>query len=171
MKTNQRRRQRGVTLIEAMISTLVASVAIVAMFASWGTCFKQSENTGKVVAAEEIARSQIETAKVFGAANIPTGTYSTATSTGTWTGAWIPATGWTSAGTAYFDKNGNQLTSSTNAVYSASMTFTDTTVQQGTGTTYSIQATSLRNGVVTVTLISTGATEFTMGTDLIEGGL
>jgi type II secretory pathway pseudopilin PulG len=165
------RRQRGVTLLEALFATLVASVAIVAMFASWGTCFKQSANTSKIVAAEEVARQQIEIAKTFGAANIPTGTYNSSTSAGTWTGAFIPATGWTQSGTAYYDKNGSQLTSSTNAVYSVSVTFTDTTVQQGSGTAYTIQATSLRNEVVTVTLISSGATEFMMGTDLIEGGL
>ena len=160
-------------MLEALIATLVSSVAIVAMFASWGTCFKQSANTGKIVAAEEIARQQIEMSKVFGPANMPTGTYSSSTSAGTWTGAYIPATGWTTGGTAYYDANGNQLTSSTSSgvTYSASFTMTDTTVQVGTGSTYVIQATSLRSGVVTVKLISTGATEFSMATNLVIGGI
>src|ERR1022692_3354903 len=126
MRIRAHGRVRGFTLLEGVISTLIMSVAIVAMFASWSTCFKQSENTARITAAEEIARAQIECAKVFGAANMPTGTYNSSTSTGTWTGAWIPATGWTTSGTAYFDGNGNQLASSTSAVYSASLALTDT---------------------------------------------
>jgi len=171
MKVHRSRAKRGVTLIEILIAALIIVTAVAAMFATFGTAFTRSSHNGMIVAAEEVARAQIETAKVYGPFNIPTGTYSTSTSTGTWTGAYIPATGWTVGGTAYYDGNGNQLTSSTGAVYSAQMTFTDSYVQQGSGTTYTIQSTSLRQGLCTVVNLTGITSTFQMATSLIQGGV
>jgi len=152
---------------------MIMAVAIVAMFGSWSTCFTQSQKISETTQAAEIAQAVLETAKVYGAANLPTGTYSSSTSTGTWTGAYIPATGWTSGGTAYYNFSGTQLASSTSTgvYFSVSVTFTDSSVLQGTGTSYTIALTSIRAPVVTVTNVATGNVDFTMGTNLVQGGI
>ena len=164
---------RGFTLIEGVIASFILAVVIAALFASWATCFNQSAQITEVTSAANIAQAELGIAEVFGAANMPTGTYNSSTSTGTWTGAYIPATGWTSGATAYYNYGGTQVASSTatGAFFSVSLTMTDTSVLQGTGTTYTITGTSNRGLVVTVTNISTGVVDFTMATNLVEGGL
>lgn len=167
------RRRRGFTLIEGIVATFILAVVIVAMFASWSACFKQSSKITEVTEAANIAQSELECAKVFGAANLPTGTYNTTTSSGTWTGAYIPATGWTANSLAYYSYSGAQLASSasTGVYFSVSVTITDTNVLQGTGTSYTIGNNSMRAMVATVTNVSTGVVDFQMATNLFPGGL
>ena len=104
---------------------------------------------------------------------MPLGVYNTSTSTASWSGAYIPATGWTSGATAYYTYGGAQLASSTTAgvYFSATVTVTDSNVLLGSGTTYSISPTTIRAVVVSVTNVSTGNVDFTMATNLVEGGL
>ena len=168
-----RRTQRGFTVIEGIVATIIMVVAISAMFGSWSTCFKSSENTSETTAAAEVCQSQLETAKVFGAANMPLGSYSSSTGTATWTGAYLPSTGWTSGGTAYFDSAGNPLASSTSTgvFFSAQLTMTDSSVSPTTGTGYALQTTSIRALIVTVTNVSKGTVDYTMATNLVQGGL
>lgn len=167
------RGKRGFTLIEGIVATFIMVVAIVAMFGSWSACFNGNEQVTEITSAAQIAQAQIETAKVYGSANMPLGTYNTSTSTGSWTGAYIPATGWTTGGTAYFNFNGTQLASSTStgAFFSVSVAITDSNVLQGTGTSYTLAQTSIRAVVITVTNISTGVVDFTMATNLVQGGV
>jgi len=148
-------------------------VAILAMFGSWSTCFKQNKNVTELTQAEEIDRSVLETAKAFGPSNLPTGTYNSSTQTGTWTGAYIPATGWTSAATAYYSFSGTQLasSSSTGVYFSVTVSITDTGVQQGTGSTYTVQNSTLRSIVVNTTRISDGTSILPMATNIIIGGM
>ena len=126
-----------------------------------------------MTAAAEICQANLETAKVFGATNMPLGTYSSSTATATWTGAYIPASGWTSGATSYYTYGGAQLASSTTAgvFFSASVTITDSNVLLGTGSSYSIAPTTIRAVVVSVTNVSTGTVDFTMATNLVQGGL
>lgn len=126
-----------------------------------------------MTSAANIAQAELGIAEVYGAANMPLGTYNTTTSTGSWTGAYIPATGWTTGATAYYNFSGAQLASSTSAgvYFSVSLTLTDSSVLQGTGTTYTLGPTSLRSAVVSVTNISTGNVDFQMATNLVSGGL
>jgi len=170
---SSRQRNRGFTLVEAVVATLIMVVAIAAMFGSWSTCFQSSNKVAETTAAAEICQANLETAKVFGALNMPLGVYSTSTSTASWTGAYIPATGWTSGATAYYTYGGAQVASATTAgaFFSAQVTVTDSNVLLGTGSSYSISATTIRAVVVSVTNISKGTVDFTMATNLVQGGL
>jgi len=167
------RRSRGFTLIEAVVATFILVVVVAAMFGSWSACFNQSAQIQEITGAANIAQSELEIAKVYGALNMPLGTYNSTTQTATWTGAYIPATGWTSGATAYYDYTGTQVASSTatGAFYSLTVTVTDSTVLPGTGSTYTLQQTSNRAVVATVSNLASGAVDFVMATNLVEGGL
>jgi len=160
-------------MIEALIAALILGVAVIAMFSSWSTTYKQTKNTSELSQAEEIDRAVLETAKAYGPLNLPTGTYNSSTGTGSWSGAYIPATGWTAGSTAYYNFQGTQLASSTStgAYFSVGVVISDSGVQQGTGTTYSIQNSTLRSIVVTVTRLSDGTTILPMATNIIVGGM
>ncbi len=166
-------RNRGFTLIEGVVATFILAVVVVAMFGGWSACFTESAQIAEITESANIAQAELEIAKTYGAANMPLGTYNSSTQTGTWTGAYIPATGWTSGGTAYYNFAGTQLASSTSsgAFFSVSLTLTDSSVLPGTGTTYTLQQTSIRAAVATVTNISSGTVDFTMATNLVQGGL
>lgn len=162
----------GFSLIEALIASIILAVAIGAMFSSWTTTFNSSSVTTQVTESEEIDRSVLEIAKVFGPTNLPTGTYNSSTQTGSWTGAYIPATGWTTGATAYYNAAGAQVASSTSAgvYFSVSVTITDSPVLQGTGTTYTVENSTLRSVVVTCQCLQS-TFSLQMATNLIEGGL
>ena len=147
--------------------------AIAAMFGTYMTCFKSSQSVTETTAASEICQSVLETAKVFGASNMPLGTYSSSTQTASWTGAYLTSSGWTSGGTAYYDFAGNQLASSGSAgvYFKATLAMTDSSVLAGTGSTYTLQASSNRALVVTVTNVSKNVVDYTMATNLVIGGL
>ena len=170
---NRRRSLRGFSLIEALIAALILAVAVVAMFSSWSTTFKQSKVITELTSAEEIDRAVLETAKVYGPLNLPTGTYNSSTQLGTWTGAYLPTTGWTSGGTGYYSFGGAQVASSsaTGAYFSVSVTITDSGVQVGSGTSYTIQNSTLRTIVITPTRMSDGTTILQMATNIIAGGM
>ncbi len=170
MGTKQKR-LRAFTFIEGLVATLIMVVAIAAMFGTYTTCFKTSAAVTETTSAAEICQAQLEIAKVYGASNMPLGTYSSTTKTATWTGAYIPATGWTSAGFAYYNFSGTQLASSTGAYFKVQMTMVDSNVLAGTGSTYTLQASTIRALVVTVTNISKGTVDYTMATNLVIGGL
>jgi type II secretory pathway pseudopilin PulG len=167
------RRGRGFTLIEGLVAAFIMAVAITAMFGAWSTCFHTTKLISETTSAAEVAQSQLEIAKVFGAANMPLGTYNSGTTNATWTGAYIPSSGWTSGGLAYYDQSGNQLasSSSTGVFFSASVAMTDSNVLAGTGTSYTLQANTIRALIVTVRNVATGAVDYTMATYLVQGGL
>jgi len=165
-----RRSQAGFSLLEAIIALLILSVAVVAMFTSWSTTFKQSKVITEVTQSEQIDRAVLETAKAFGALNLPTGTYNSTSQLGTWTGAYTSGA-WTSGATAYYDFSGNQLSSSTGAYFSVSVTITDANVQVGTGTSYTVQNSTLRSIVATASRLSDGTVILPMATNIIAGGM
>jgi len=168
-----RRRNHAFTLIEGLVASIILGIVVAAMFAAWNACFNQSASITEMTSAANIAQAELGIAEVYGAANMPIGTYSTTTSQGTWTGASIPATGWTTGATAYYSYSGAQLASSTAAgvFYSVSLTLTDSSVLQGTGTSYTLGPTSMRSAVVTVKNVSSGTVDFQMATNLVSGGL
>lgn len=171
MATDNRRTKRGFTLIEGIVATVILAVAIVAMFGSWGACFAGSQQIAETTSAANVCQNVLETAMTYGANNIPTGTYNSSSQTGSWSGAYIPATGWTSGATAYYNFKGVQLTSSTGAFFSLTVSITDSSVLPGAGTTYTLTQQSLRSVVVTITNISSGAQDFQMATNLVQGGV
>jgi len=167
------RRNRAFSLIEGLVATFIMVVAVVAMFGAWSTTFWANKQTVEVTSAAQIAQSVIETAKVYGAANMPLGTYSSSTQLGTWSGAYIQSTGWTSGGTAYYSYQGTPLASSisTGAYFSVTVMVTDSSVQQGSGTSYTLSQNSIRGVVVSVANIASGSVDYTMATNLTLGGV
>jgi len=161
----------GFSLVECIIASIIVAVAIGAMFSSWATTFNSSNITTQVTAAEEIDRQVLEIAKVYGPTNLPTGTYNSSTQTGSWSGAYVSST-WTSGSTAYYSINGTQVASSTaaGAYFSVTVTITDSPVLQGTGSTYTIENSTLRSIVVTTTCLQSPFV-LSMATNLIEGGM
>ncbi|MDR3688781.1 MAG: hypothetical protein P4L46_05320 [Fimbriimonas sp.] len=172
MRSKRRTQCGGFSIIEAIIASIILAVAIGAMFSSWTTTYNSSNVTMQVTEAEEIDRAVLEIAKAYGPANLPTGTYSSSTQTGTWSGAYIPATGWTSGSTAYYSLNGTQVASSSaaGAYFSVTMTITDSPVLAGSGTTYSLEGATLRSIVVTCNSLTTSFS-LSMATNLIQGGM
>ena len=167
-------RSRGFTLIEGIIATFILTIVVVAMFATWSACYKQSAKISEITEAANIAQSELEIAKVYGAANLPLGQYQSSSQTGTWTGAYIPSTGWTSGATAYYNYTGVQLASSNSpgVFFSVSMALTDSSIlANNSGNSYTLAPTSIRAAVVTVRNVSSGAVDFTMATNLVQGGL
>jgi type II secretory pathway pseudopilin PulG len=166
-------RIRAFTLIEGLVATFIMVVAIAAVFGAWSVCFQSNQQVVEVTSAAQIAQSVIETAKVYGAANMPLGTYNSSSQTGSWTGAYSQSSGWVSGATGYYNYQGAQLATSTSSgvYFKVSVTITDSSVLQGSGSSYSLQQTSIRGVVVTVSNNSTGVVDYSMATNLTQGGV
>jgi len=172
MRNPRRKISGGFSLIEALIASIILAVAIGAMFSSWSTTFNSSSVTTQVTESEEIDRAVLEIAKVYGPTNLPTGTYNSSTQTGSWSGAYVPSTGWTSGATAYCNASGTQVASSSSAgaYFSVTVAIQDSPVLQGTGTTYTVENSTLRSIVVTTSCLQSSFS-MSMATNLIEGGM
>jgi prepilin-type N-terminal cleavage/methylation domain-containing protein len=168
---------RGFSLIETMVSTLILAVAITGMFSLWNVCSTSIHHSGEINAAGQIARAELERAKVYGASNFPTGVYSSGRQTGSWMGTFDPtansgAGGWVSDGISYYDYQGVRLTSSSGAAFSIQLSVTDSNVLPATtGTSYAIDFRSRRAVVATVTQLRDNTVLFRSGTNLVVGGI
>jgi len=166
------------SLAEVLVAGVILAVAITGMFSLWNVCDISIMDTAKVNAAGQIARMELERAKVYGPSNFPAGTISNCTSgASTWTGDISQSTSkWVSAGTSYYDYKGALLSSSTGAAFSAQVTVTDTgdlvpspcTAGTSTGT---VATTTQRFAVVSVKRMSDKTVLFTSGTEMVEGGI
>jgi Tfp pilus assembly protein PilV len=167
------RNLRGLSIVEALLASLVVAVAITAMVGGWTVSFRENQRATEAAQAGQIARAELERAKVFGVLNFPTGTYNSTTLTGSWTGAYDPTSGWVSSGTTYFNFNGVQVASSTasGVYFSEQLTTTDSTVLKGTGTTYTVSVASRRAIVVTIKRVSDNTVVLRMATNMVTGGL
>ena len=101
-------RRRGFSLLESLIASVVMAVSITGMVSLWTIMFARYSTAREITQAAQLARAEVERAKVFGVSNLPLGTYNSTTLTASWTGTFDPtansgAGGWTSAGTSYFD--------------------------------------------------------------------
>ncbi len=169
---------RGFTLLEALFAALILSMALVALFQLWDICYNRIQNSGEISEAGQLARAELERAKVFGAESFPTGTYNQGTGLGTWNGSFNPtansgAGGWVSGHTEYFDLAGTRLSSAgdTGVRYSVSLSVIDSAVLAGSGSTYQIANNSLRALVVTVNRLPDNTVLFSAGSNLVVGGL
>jgi Tfp pilus assembly protein PilV len=170
------RRNAGLTLIEILVAGMILIVAIVGMFSLWNVCSRSILNSGEVNEAGQIARAELERAKVYGPSSFPIGTYSSGTQTGTWTGSYDPtansgAGGWVNA-VSYYDYQGVRLASSTGAAFSLYLTLTDSDVlPAASGTGYAIDVTSRRAVVATVTRLRDSSVLFQSGTNMVRGAI
>ncbi|MBS1702589.1 MAG: hypothetical protein JST12_13060 [Armatimonadetes bacterium] len=175
MAGSRRRTRLGFTIIEGIVAALIMALAIAGMFAGWNAIDWRYYSTREAVQAAQIGRGELERAKVYGADNLPVGSYDTNTQLGTWTGSYISSSGtWSSGGTAYYDLTGTPVASSTAAgvKFSAQMTITDSDVRPNlANTSYAFTVTSKRAAVITVRRISDSQILFTQGTNLVRGGI
>jgi type II secretory pathway pseudopilin PulG len=171
-----RSRRKAFTLVELLMAALIMIVGIVGLFATYNAAQTTILHSAEVNQAGELARAEIERAKVYGPKNFPNGTYSSGTSTATWTGTYDPTansgSGGFTSGVSYYDYQGNRLSTSTGAAFSVYLTVTDTSVQPASsGTGYQIDVTSRRAIVATVTRLNDNTVMFTSGTNMVLGGI
>lgn len=178
MIPQKKRGQSAFSLIEGLIASLILAVALTALFQLWSYNFSSLQSTGEVAEAGQIARAELEWAKIHGARLIPTGTYSPSTDKGTWIGSFDPtansgAGAWVQDTPSYYTIEGVRVASSTTAGarYSVLTEFTDRTVLIGAGNAYKIDNTSIRAAIVTVKRLPEGKQIFSSGTNLVVGGL
>jgi Tfp pilus assembly protein PilV len=171
-----RRRFSGFTLIEVLVASLTLAVAIMALFAAWRVCHVEILASAEINQAGELARAEVERAKLYGPANFPKGTYSSTTSTATWTGSYDPTAnsnaGGFGSGVSYYDYQGNRQSTSSGAAFSVLLTVTDSGVQPAaSGTGYQIDVGSRRAIVATITRLRDGFVIFHSGTNMALGGI
>lgn len=171
-------RRSGFSLIEGLVAAMIMGIALVGMFALWIGLFSRFLRAREIAEAGELARAEVERARAYGANNLPKGTYSAGTGTGTWTGAFDPTANsgagtWTSGLSSYYDVNGTRLASSSSAEVKFRLqgTFSDSGVVGVTGGSYTLDMTSKRAFQVTVWTTSDNAAVIAMGTVLVQGGL
>jgi Tfp pilus assembly protein PilV len=153
------KKRHGLSLIELLMASLVAVLGVVGMFSSWGYCNRIIVGQRTTNMAYQLARADIERAKVLGFANLPLGTLDVAKTTAVYT-----------APTEYFDASGAKLANSTGAYYSVVRTVTDKQFLAA-GSTYSLLSTSIRTVKTKVSKVQGNAEVVTMATNVIQGGI
>lgn len=150
-------RLRGLTLVELLASTVIATLTLVVGANAWGYCMTISVQQHQTSVGSQLARADIERAKVLGWANLPLGTLSGTTATHT-------------GALEYFNAVGAPLANSTGAIFSVQRTVTDTGITVN-GTTYTLNATSKRTVTATVRTISPSKAVVSMATVLAKDGV
>lgn len=178
MVVRRTKRQRGFSLLEAIAAGVILAVSLVALFSLWNVCFIRIQSSGEISSASQLARAELERAKIFGASNFPIGTYNSGTGVATWTGSFDPtansgAGNWVSNDFEYYDLAGTRVATSTTAGarYSVQISVIDSGVLVGTGNSYTLAVTSRRAMVATVRRLPEDAVIFTAATNIVVGGL
>ena len=166
-------KRRGVSYLEALAATFVLAIGIGGMFGIWNMSMNSIQNSHEVNIAGELARQDIEEAKVQGFTNLPLGTYTgtviyppdtAATGYGTWTGT-----------TEYYDGTGAlQNIGSANSATRYSLTRTVISyrvVPANSGTSFSLTDTSVRVIKVIVNEYPANTPLVRMGHMLAKGGV
>lgn len=170
------RRHQGFALIEVIMSVSVLGIVTAGAFVGWSLMSRHNRAGHLNAQAAQLARTEIERAKLNGPGGLPLGTYVAATGLATWNGAYDATAnagvgGWVSSLPVYYNVSGAQVASSSGASFVVSDTITDSIVLASGGSGYVLQPASQRQVVVTVSRASDGATVFTMGTILAQGGI
>lgn len=172
MATN-RRRQGGFSALEALFASAIVAVALVAIFGLWTGMFRRNGQARFAAQAGQLARAEVERAKVFGMDNLPTGLLDLSSNTATWVGTYDPTSNtWVSGGTSTFDQDGNRLASANagGAALQVQAQIVDTNVLP-TGSGYSFQLESRRSFLAIVTSAADGTELFRIATVITPGGL
>lgn len=169
----RRSRQRGFSALEGLFASAIVAVAITAIFGLWAGMFRRNAQARFAAQAGQLARAEVERAKVYGMDKLPVGVYDPATDTATWTGSYNPGTNaWVSGAKCAFDQDGNRLASSSasNAALTVQAQIVDTNVlAQGSG--YAFQLESRRAFLAIVTSVADGTELFRITTVITPGGL
>lgn len=152
-----RNKLRGLTLVELLASTVIASLTLVVGANAWGYCMGLSVQQHQTSVGSQLARADVERAKVLGWANLPLGTVSGTTATHT-------------GALEYFNSVGVALSNSTGATFSVQRTVTDSSITID-GTTYTLNALSKRTVTATVRNVNQNKVVVTMATVLAKDGV
>jgi Tfp pilus assembly protein PilV len=166
-------KRRGITYIEALAATLILVIGIGGMFGIWRMSMNSIQNSNEVNIAGELARTDIEEAKIQGYKNLPQGTYTgtviyppdtAATGYGTWTGT-----------TEFYDAMGAQqaiASANTATRFSLQRTIVSYRVLPvQSSTAFSLTDNSVRVIKVVVNEYPANTPLVTMGHVLVKGGL
>lgn len=167
----------GVTFVETLMAALLLAVSIIGLTGLWNVCYIRIQHTGETNQAGELARAEIERAKVLGPANFPVGDYNSASQTAIWRGVYDPtapnttASGYVKNGFAYYDIQGNQVASNAVAAkYKLQVQVVDTDVLLVSTGGYTFDYHSERALVATVWQLPSNAVLFQSGTNMVVGG-
>jgi Tfp pilus assembly protein PilV len=152
-------RQRGVSLIELLISSLIVVMVLVVGANAWVYGMQLSVAQYKTSVASQIARADVERAKIVGFANLPLGTIAGNSLSATHNGT-----------VEYFDKNGVALGNSTGAYLTLQRKIVDAPITVS-GTTYTLSSVSKRTITTTVKDTSNNTVVLVLGTVLAKDGL
>ena len=168
-----KRLARGFTALEGLFASAILAFAITAVFGLWSGMFRRFGQARFASQAGQLARAEVERAKVFGMDTLPTGVYDPLSDAATWTGAYDPsANAWASGAAGYFDVSGNRLASASTAgaALKVQAQIVDSNVL-ATQTGYSFGLESRRSFVVTVNSVDDGSEVFKTATVIAPGGL
>ncbi len=166
-------RRRGFSALEGLFASAILAVAITAMFGLWSGMFRRNGQARFAAQAGQLARAEVERAKVYGMNNLPVGTYDAPSNSASWTGAYDPtANAWVASGSSYFDQDGNRLATATTAgaALQVQAQIVDTNVLP-TSSGYAFQLESRRAFIVIVSSLADGTELFRIATVITPGGL
>jgi hypothetical protein len=152
-------KKKGVSLIELLMACLVSTLGVVGLFSSWTFCSSIILSQRTTTVAYQLARANLEDAKVLGFPNLPLGTLDVARTQATLTDSPV-----------YFDADGNKLGGSSGAYYSVVRQTVDKNISVS-GSTYTLSGKSIRAVTVTVKRVGSNESILTMGTNLAKDGV
>jgi hypothetical protein len=162
--------------MDALVSSLLLAVCISGLASLWVFCLNQVQRSRELTIAGQIARGEVEQAKVYGYPNLPKGTYAPTGGYFVWTGAYNRQGNggkgsWVMNGETYYDTRGN-LCSATNskALFFSKAELRDSDVAVGNGG-YDLAFTARRSLVITIYKLPARKQLLKMSTEFVRGGL
>ncbi|MEZ0324821.1 MAG: hypothetical protein ACAH95_02865 [Fimbriimonas sp.] len=171
-------RTRGFTLTDCLVSALILGLCISGLAGLWVFCLNQVQNSRELTIAGQIARAEVEQAKVYGYPNLPRGMYRLTSGDSIWTGAYNRAGNdgrgaWSRNGETYYNTAGD-ICSATDSkamfLSTAELRDSDIAVNED-GSDYELGFTSRRTLIVTVSKLPTRKPILRMSTEFVRGGL
>lgn len=182
-------RLRGTTLIEVIAAALIIGLSVVGGISAIRFVSNRMTSSQGVLSAGLIGKAEIEHAKIFGYAGLPYGTVQldsngNVSGAGTWSGSFDATSnagtgGWVSDQTTYYDWNGNQLSSSSGAIFGVLTSISDTGTNQVLPTTagksvavsYTLDNYAQRLVTVKVSWAQSGTPILSQCTVIVKGGI
>jgi len=165
-KVERAKTGKGFSLVEVLIAALVIAVGLAAVVSLWTTSFTQIEEARRQEVAAQLARHDLEKAKVQGFWNLPLGTLANVGGyqVGIWTGP-----------IEYYDRSGNPLDfgdPEAARCFSLQRVVTDYSVAPAKESTqYILLFNSKRIARTVVRSYSNGELRADMGMCLVRGGV
>jgi Tfp pilus assembly protein PilV len=166
---------KGFALIEVLVSSFLMAVCISGLAALWVYCLNQIQDSRELSIVGQLARGEVECAKVNGFPRLPQGSYRSDTRDAVWSGSFdrLGNSGkgrWISGADSFYDVNGQPTTGV--ATYSIRSELRDTDINVSTsGSNYELGLAARRTLTVTVKRLPEGKVVFRMATEFAKGGL